>query len=151
MIKKPSFFSRLKNALTRQKDTAVEISDKVIDSFEEQLKQNPNNFRLRLKLADTYLARGEREKALDEYCKSARLYLEHDFTPLAVATYKKILNEEPLHLEANLELGRIYRQKKFFADATSYFRKAFDYYHENSLNDKALQTLEIIIEIAPDK
>ena len=151
MIKKPSFFSRLKNALTRQKDTAIEISDEVIVTFEEQLKQNPNNFRLRLKLADAYLAHGEREKALDEYCKSARLYLEHDFTPLAVATYKKILSEEPLHLEANLELGRIYRQKKFFADATSYFRKAFDYYHENALNDKALQTLETIIEIAPDK
>ena len=151
MIKKPSFFSRLKKALTRQKDTAVEISDEIIDSFEEQLKQTPNNFRLRLKLADAYLACGEREKALDEYCKSANLYLEHDFTPLAVATYKKILNEDPLHLEANLELGRIYRQKKFFADATSYFRKAFDYYHENALNDKALQTLETIIEIAPDK
>ena len=80
MIKKPSFFSRLKKALTRQKDTAVEISDEIIDSFEEQLKQTPNNFRLRLKLADAYLARGEREKALDEYCKSANLYLEHDFT-----------------------------------------------------------------------
>ncbi len=151
MTKKPSFFSRLKKVLTRHKDTAIEVSDEVINSFEEQLKQSPNNFRLRLKLADTYMARGEREKALDEYCKSARLYLEHDFTPLAVATYKKILNEEPQHLEANLELGRIYRQKKFFADATSYFRMAFDYYHENALNDKALQTLETIIEIAPDK
>ena len=151
MTKKPGFFSRLKKTFTRQKDTAVEGSDEVISSLEEQLRQTPNNFRLRLKLADTFLARGEREKALDEYCKSARLYLEHDFTPLAVATYKKILNEEPQHLEANLELGRIYRQKKFYADATSCFRKVFDYYQENNLNDKALQTLETIIEIAPDK
>ena len=151
MTKKPGFFSRLKNAFTRQKDTAVEISDEVISSFEEQLKQTPNNFRLRLKLADTYLAHGEREKGLEEYCKGARLYLEQGFTPLAVATYKKILNEDPLHLEANLELGRIYRQNNFFADAISYFRKVFDYYQENDLNNKALQTLETIIEIAPDK
>ena len=151
LTKKPGFFSRLKNAFTRQKDTAVEISDEVISAFEEQLKQTPNNFRLRLKLADTYLAHGEREKGLKEYCKSARLYLEQGFTPLAIAAYKKILNEDPLHLEANLELGRIYRQNNFFADATSYFRKVFDYYQENDLNNQALQTLETIIEIAPDK
>lgn len=151
MAKKPGFFSRLKNALTRQKDTATEISDKAIGALEEQLEKNPNNFRLRLKLADSYLTHGEREKALEEYCKSARLYLEHDFTPLAIATYKKILNEEPSHLEANLELGRIYRQNKFYADATSYFRKAFEVYQEKELKSQALQTLEIIIEIAPDK
>ncbi len=151
MTKKPGFLSRLKNAFTRHKDTAVEISDEDISSLEEQLKQTPNNFRLRLRLADSYLTRGERERALEEYCKSARLYLKHDFTPLAVATYKKIINEEPQHLEANLELGRIYRQNKFYADATTYFRTAFDAYRENGLNDDALQTLETIIEIAPDK
>ena len=151
MTKKPSFFSRFKSTFTRQKDTALEISDKAIGVLEEQLSQTPNNFRLRLKLADTYLAHGEREKALEEYCRSARLYLEHDFIPLAIATYKKTLNEEPLHLEANLELGRIYRQKKFYADATAYFRKAFDYYRESGQDNKALQTLETIIEIAPDK
>jgi len=116
-----------------------------------QLKQNPNNFRLRLKLADSYLTRGERENALEEYCKSARLYIENDFTPLAIATYKKILNEDPNHLEANLELGRIYQQKKFYADATTYLHKAFDVYHTNELNDKALKVLETILEIAPDK
>ena len=151
MTKKPGFFSRFKKVFIRQRDTAVEVSDEIVTSLEEQLRQTPNNFRLRLKLADTYLARNEREKALEEYCKSARLYLEHDFTPLAIATYKKILNEEPQHLEANLELGRIYQQNKFYADATSYFSKAFDYYQENGLSDKALQALETIIEIAPDK
>ncbi len=151
MSKKPSFFSRLKKTFTRQKDTAIEVSDEAIGALEKQLSQNPSNFRLRLKLADTYLLQGNRKKALEEYCKSARLYLEHDFTPLAIATYKKILNQEPLHLEANLELGRIYRQNKFYADATAYYRKAFEYYQEDGQNGKALQTLETIIEIAPDK
>ncbi len=151
MANKPGFLSRLKSAFTRQKDTAVDVSDEVIESLKERLQQNPNNFRLRLKLADSYLARGEREEALDEYCTSARLYTKQDFTPLAIATYKKILNEEPEHLEANLELGHIYQNKKFFADATTYLRRAFDNYHANGLKDKALQLLETIIEIAPDK
>ena len=151
MAKKLGFFSRLKNAFTRQKDSAVDISDEVIEAIEAQLKQNPNNFRLRLKLADTYLTRGERENALEEYCKSARLYIENDFTPLAIATYKKILNEDPDHLEANLELGRIYQQKKFYADATTYLHKAFNFYNANDLNEKALKVLETILEIAPDK
>lgn len=151
MITKPGFLSKVKGVFARRKDTATDVSDGVISSLEDQLKQTPNNFRLRLKLADTCMARGEREKALEEYSKVARLYLEHDFTPLAVATFKKILTEEPQHLEANLELGRIYRQKKFYADATSYFHKVFDYYRENALDDKALQILETIIEIVPDK
>lgn len=151
MSKKTSFFSRLKKTFTRQKDTAIEVSAEAISALEKQVSQNPNIFRLRLKLADTYLVYGDREKALAEYCKSAQLYLEHDFTPLAIATYKKILTQEPLHLEANLELGRIYRQNKFYADATSYYRKVLEHYQEEGQNGKALQTLETIIEIAPDK
>ncbi len=151
MAKKLGFFSRLKSAFTRQKDSAVDISDEVIEAIKAQLKQNPHNFRMRLKLADSYLTRGEREEALEEYCKSARLYIENDFTPLAIATYKKILNEDPDHLEANLELGRIYQQKKFYADATTYLHKAFNFYHANKLTEKALKVLETILEIAPDK
>ncbi|MCK5915496.1 MAG: hypothetical protein KAG92_05105 [Deltaproteobacteria bacterium] len=151
MIKKPGFFSKLKSAFKRRKDTSTGVSDEVIESFKKQLEKTPQNFRLRLKLADSYLVHGERDEALAAYCETARLYLENDFTPLAIATYKKILNEEPEHLEANLELGHIYLQKKFFADATSYLRNAFDYCHENGLNDKSLQILETIIEIVPDK
>ena len=151
MAKKLGFFSKLKRAFTRQKDSVADISDEVIEAIKVQLKQNPHNFRLRLKLADSYLTRGERENALAEYCNSARLYIENDFTPLAIATYKKILNEDPDHLEANLELGRIYQQKKFYADATTYLHKAFNFYHANDLNEKALKVLETILEIAPEK
>ncbi|HIE08063.1 MAG TPA: tetratricopeptide repeat protein [Desulfarculaceae bacterium] len=151
MAKKLGFLSRLKGVFKRQKVQAVDISDGAIESLEEQLKKTPNNFRLRLKIADIYLTRGDREQAITEYCNSARLYAENDFIPLAIATYKKILNEDPENLDANLELGRIYQQKKFYADATSYLKKSFDYYHTNGQQDKALQLLEIIIEIAPEK
>jgi tetratricopeptide (TPR) repeat protein len=151
LTKKPGFLSRLKGVFKRQKAQAVDTSDKVIESLEEQLKKTPNNFRLRLKIADIYLTRGDREQAITEYCNSARLYAENDFIPLAIATYKKILNEDPENPDANLELGHIYQQKKFYADATSYLKKSFDFYHANGLQDKALQLLETIIEIAPEK
>ncbi len=151
MAKKPGFLSRLKGVFKRQKVQAVDTSDKVIESLEEQLKKTPNNFRLRLKIADIYLTRGDREQAIAEYCNSARLYAENDFIPLAIATYKKILNEDPENHEANLELGRIYQQKRFYADATLYLKNSFDYYHANGMQDKALQLLETIIEIAPEK
>ncbi len=135
----------------REKVKAVDTSDQVIESLEEQLKKTPNNFRLRLKIADIYLTRGDRDQAIEEYCKSARLYAENDFIPLAIATYKKILNEDPENPEANLELGRIYQQKRFYADATLYLKNSFDYYHASGMQDKALQLLETIIEIAPEK
>ncbi|MBN2706746.1 MAG: tetratricopeptide repeat protein [Deltaproteobacteria bacterium] len=151
MITKTGFFSKLKGAFRRDKTPAADISDQVIIGLEEQLKENPNNFRLRLKLADTCLSRGEREKALDEYCKSARLYLKNDFIPLAIATYKKILSEDPKHLEANLELGRIYKQKKLNADAVTYYLQAFNVYRENDRPNEALEILETILETAPDK
>jgi tetratricopeptide (TPR) repeat protein len=151
LAKKPGFISKLKSAFSRQKDTAVEISDEVIESLEKQLKQSPNNFRLRLKLADSCLSFGKREKALAEYCKTARFYTEQDFIPLAIATYKKILNVDPKHLEANIELGQIYLQEQFLADATTYLHRAFNYCHTNHLDEKAIQLLETIIEIAPEK
>ncbi len=151
MTKKSGFLSRLKKAFTRSRKKAVDVSDQLIGDLEEQIRSNPGNFRLRLKLADLYQVRGEHEKALEEYLKSARLYQENDFIPLAIATYKKILNEESDHLEANLELARIYRQKKFFADAVIHYLKVFEYFQENGQTSKALEILETIISIAPEK
>ncbi|NPA25608.1 MAG: hypothetical protein GXO34_07270, partial [Deltaproteobacteria bacterium] len=151
MTKKSGFLSRLKKAFTRSRKKTVDVSDQLIEDLEEQIRSNPGNFRLRLKLADLYQVRGEQEKALEEYLKSARLYQENDFIPLAIATYKKILNEESGHQEANLELARIYRQKKFFADAVIHYLKVFEYFQESGQTSKALEVLETIISIAPEK
>ncbi len=152
MSKKPGLLSKFKRVFTRRAArNEPDVSDQAITGLEEQIKANPGNFRLRLKLADLYQLRGDREKAQEAYLTNARLYHKNDFIPLAIATYKKILNEDPNHLDANLEIANIYCNKKFYADATTYLRRAFDYYLENQSNDQALETLETIISIAPDK
>jgi len=150
--KKIGLLSKFKRVFTRRPaKKEPEFSDQAVSELEELIKANPGNFRLRLKLADIYQLRGEKEKAQEAYLTNARLYLENDFIPLAIATYKKILNDDPNHLDANLEISQIYRKKKFFADATAHLRRVFDYYLENQLTGQALETLETLISIAPDK
>lgn len=152
MNKKIGLLSKFKKVFTRRPPKKEpEFSDQAVSELEELIKANPGNFRLRLKLADIYHLRGEKEKAQEAYLTNARLYLENDFIPLAIATYKKILNEDPDHLDANLEIAQIYRQKKFFADATNHLRRAFDHYIASQMTGQALETLETIIAIAPDK
>ena len=152
MSNKIGLLSKFKRVFSRRSaQKEPDYSDRTVSALEEQVKANPGNFRLRMKLADTYHLRGEREKAQETYLATARLYHEKDFIPLAIATYKKILNEDPNHLEANLEIAQIYRKKKFYADAVTYLRPAFDYYLENQLTGQALETLETIIAIAPEK
>lgn len=148
---KLGFFSKLKKALGGKKSPAAGDPLAEIGKLEELINENPNNFRNRLKLADLYLAQGEKQTALETFFSCARLYQEHDFIPLAIATYKKILAEEPGYLEANLELARIYQQKKLNADAADFYLKAFNHLRERERLDEALQVLETLIGIAPDK
>jgi tetratricopeptide (TPR) repeat protein len=150
--KSTSLFSRIKQAFSRsQKKQTTQVSEQAVSDLEELVRSNPGNYRLRLKLADQYNLLGKHDQAISEYLTSARLYAENDFIPLAIATYKKILNEEPDHLEANLELANIYKQKNFFADATIHFHRIFEIYRQENLTTQALETLETLIAIAPDK
>ena len=119
--------------------------------YRQQLADNAKNFRIRIKLAELLLANGEKDEAIAEYSTAAGLYLDHGFSPMAIAVYKKIIKENPEHLDANLQLARIYHRENLLADAITYYQQVFELYQKDDNSTAALGILEKILEIAPDK
>ena len=144
------FFKKVKGLFSAKKKTES-ATDSTIDLYRQRLVENPKNFRIRIKLAELLLATGKKEEAVAEYCTAARLYQDHGFSPMAIAVYKKIIKIDPEHLDANLQLARIYQRENLFADAITYYQQVFELYQQSNQPNEALQVLEKILEIAPDK
>ncbi len=144
------FFKKFKDLFSAKKKTDSEVTS-TIDIYRQQLAENSNNFRIRIKLAERLLTTGEKEEAIAEYCTAARLYLDRGFSPMAIAVYKKIIKIDPEHLDANLQLAKIYQQEDLFAEAITYYQQVFELYQQDNKPNEALGILEKILEIAPDK
>jgi tetratricopeptide (TPR) repeat protein len=144
------FLQKIKG-LFSSKEKADSAVSSTVNHYRQQLAENSKNFRIRIKLAELLLSTGEKEEALAEYVTAARLYLDHGFSPMAIAVYKKILKVDPEHMDANLQLARIYQRENLFADAITYYQQVFEFYQKNDQPNEALGILEKILEIAPDK
>ncbi len=153
MASSPGFFKRfkrLKDLFSTEKKTDSTTTS-TIDIYRHQLAENSKNFRIRIKLAELLLTTGEKKEAIAEYGTAARLYLDHGFSPMAIAVYKKIIKVDPGHVDANLQLARIYQRENLFADAIIYYQQVFEFYQQDDQPNEALAILEKILEIAPDK
>jgi len=146
----PGFFKKFKDLFSAKKKTDSEVAS-TIDIYRQQLAENSNNFRIRIKLAERLLTTGEKEEAIAEYCTAAKLYLDRGFSPMAIAVYKKIIKVDPEHLDANLQLAKIYQREDLFAEAITYYQQVFELYQQDKQPNEALEILEKILEIAPDK
>jgi tetratricopeptide (TPR) repeat protein len=146
----PRFFKKFKALFSANKKTDSAV-DSTINVYRHQLAENSKNFRIRIKLSELLLTTGEKEEAIAEYCTAARLYLDHGFSPMAIAVYKKIIKVDPGHVDANLQLARIYQRENLFADAITYYQQVFELYQQDDQPNEALGILEKILEIAPDK
>ncbi|NIA19388.1 MAG: tetratricopeptide repeat protein [Xanthomonadaceae bacterium] len=150
MVSSPGLFKRFKDLFSTKKKTDSTATS-TIDIYRQQLAENSKNFRIRIKLAELLLTTGEKNEAIAEYATAAKLYLDHGFSPMAIAVYKKIIKVDPKHVDANLQLARIYQRENLFADAITYYQQVFELYQQDDLPNKALGILEKILEIAPDK
>ncbi|HDJ28476.1 MAG TPA: tetratricopeptide repeat protein [Proteobacteria bacterium] len=150
MASSPGFFKRFKDLFSTKKKTDSTTTS-TIDIYRHQLAENSKNFRIRIKLAELLLTIGEKEEAIAEYGTAARLYLDHGFSPMAIAVYKKIIKVDPGHVDGNLQLARIYQRENLFADAIIYYQRVFELYQQDDQPNEALGILEKILEIAPDK
>ncbi len=146
-----NILQKVKGFFARKKKSVDDHHAENLELYQRQLEENPKNYRIRLKLAETLLALGRSEEAVHEYNETANLYTQHGFSPMAVAVYKKILKIDPEHLDANLNLARIYKLENLNADAITYYQQVFAIHQEKGRQEEAVAILEKILEIAPDR
>jgi tetratricopeptide (TPR) repeat protein len=90
---------------------------KSIAELEQLLEANPNDSRVRLRLADLYSRAGLHAEALEQYKISAERLAAAGFQSRAIAIYKQIVRLDPHASYAVRRLAQLSRQQGLLADA----------------------------------
>lgn len=135
----------------------------VIDTLKQMASMDPENFSIRLKLAELYLKNGNRKEALEEYLIAAEELEKKGRTEDAVILYQKLLSADPAYTRALTNLGLIYLKAGKRNEAVSHFKTAIErdprdtrallllagVYADSEDFGKARQTYEKVLEFDP--
>ena len=80
-------------------------------------EQNPRDVRIRIKLGELYMKKGEQDRAIEQFNIAARSYTDLGFVPKAIALYKQILRINLTDWRACLRLADLYIQSGLLAEA----------------------------------
>lgn len=147
-------------------------------AIEGFLAEDPLNTTLRMKLAEIHLAQKHipaaistyqaliqlNPKFIDGYDKLGRLYMKLNIPHKAIPLFQRVLLLNPNAVEAHVRLGWLYNSQKKFDKAELHLTKALEkmpkltlayhglaeIYASQGHIEKAIQTYNTIIEIAPD-
>lgn len=143
MADKASILKNAQKFLSKgQVDKAIAEGEKLVKSFPDS---NAYNF-----LGDLYLKKGDKKKACETYHKTAKVFRDDGFSLKALATYKKILNIDPLDASALLALGELNEEKNIVSDAIKFYLAAADSFVKGKKKDDAAKVYEKIFGLAPE-
>jgi tetratricopeptide (TPR) repeat protein len=112
------------------------------------IERTPNDKRLHLKLADSYLKTGKNEEAIEEYLKVAELYVKEDFNFPAISLYKKVLSIDPKFTEAFDKMAKLYLKEGLVGSARKCYQGILRISPDSPRALKALERIES--ELVPD-
>lgn len=72
-------------------------------------------------LGDLYVKKGHAKKAVGEYHKAAKMYVNEGDFHRAIAVYKKVLNINPTDTASLISLGKLNAEKNLLSDAIKYY------------------------------
>lgn len=112
------------------------------------IQRTPNDKRLHLKLADSYLKMGKNEEAIGAYLKVADLYAKEGFIFPAISIYKKVLSIDPKFVEAFEKMANLYLKEGLVGSARKCYQGILKIRPNSPGALKALERIES--ELVPD-
>ena len=117
--------------------------------YRETAERNPQDLRLRVKIAHLCLEYGRKSEAVEEYLSVARAYQAKKVFPIAVAMYNHALDIEPGRVSIYTDLANLHLRNGFVGDGVVVLEKLAHHYHTQGMTFEATQVLEKIREIDP--
>jgi tetratricopeptide (TPR) repeat protein len=117
-------------------------SKKAVKELQKLVESSPTDSRLRLKLGDLYLKKGDHEEAFKEYLKVAELYQEEDLNVRAISIYKKILSINPNYIEALHRIAKLYLMEGLEGSAKNCYQTILKIKPDDSEAISALQKFD---------
>lgn len=142
MIDKAAVIKTAQKYLSKgQIDKAIAEWQKIASAYRDGNSYNT--------LGDLYLKKGDKNSAIEEYNRAAKVYINEGFSLKALALFKKILNLDPQNTFALMSLGNLNEEKKIYTDAIKYYLAAADAMSKKKKRDELLEIYERILNIAP--
>ena len=100
-------------------------------------------------IGDLYIKKGDKQGAIDEFHKAAKIYTDEGFALKALAIHKKVLNLNPRDAMALIALGELNEEKKIHTDAIKFYLAAADVLSKENKKDSLLNVYDKILNLAP--
>lgn len=124
--------------------------DKALKEFQKILADDPNNMRVKLKVAELLAKKKETEKAITTYREVGNEYETNNFHLKAIAVYKTILLLNPTLIDINEKLGHLYHKVGLDKEAVHQLLIVASHYDSQGLNQEALEIHKTLATLAPD-
>jgi len=128
----------------------VDRNDRAVDVFIEILELEPSLTTVREKLARLYLKKGALEEAKLEFKKVVESFLERKQFKDALVILDEIKGEIIFDLELREKLAKVLKMVGEKDRAIEEYESLVQIYESNGLYEKAIKTLEKILNINPD-
>jgi len=123
--------------------------DRALKEYEQLLRLDPKDAKLRLEIGDAYRRWGQVEEAIAAYTKVADQYMKEGFDARAVAVFKQIQNLAPDRFDSFEPLAELYQRMGLTAEAISALQTAADGFHRQGKKREALGLLRKMATLDP--
>lgn len=113
----------------------------------EFLDLNENDFEALNLLGDIYYKNNDKNNSLDIFRKLITKLESDRYTDKAIAVIRKIIRMFPDQYDLYRKLSKLFEKKGFTAEQLKILYELSNIYHENGLDDKAIDILKEIVEI----
>jgi tetratricopeptide (TPR) repeat protein len=124
--------------------------DRQFQQLLDRIERSPDDPRLHQRLAEFYLERGQKGKAVEEFSKAAECHCEAGFYLRAIALYRRILRLQGESTKVLIKLGELYAINGLLGDALVHFKKVITRYRRDRKVRAIPSVLRRMVEVNPD-
>ena len=121
--------------------------EKTLEDYLRIAKNEPDNTAVHMKIADLYLKKGEKEKAIKEYIYAAEAYSKEELYQLTMSIYKTVLSIDPTLVNVYLTLAELYQRQGFVGDAAATYEKLAQHYIKEKKVNEAQNIIEKMVSL----
>jgi tetratricopeptide (TPR) repeat protein len=123
--------------------------ERALKEYEQLLKLDPRDAKLRLEVGDAHRRWGQVDEAMAAYRRVAEQYTAEGFDARAVAVYKQIQSLDPTGLGAFEPLAELYQRMGLASEAISALQAAADAHAREGNKRHALDLLRRMVALDP--
>lgn len=132
-----------------KKLTAEGRFDRAIAEYQRLLQLDPEDLRIKIKIAELYVKRKQIQDAIKIYMEVARGYAGGGFYLKAVTVYKNILRLNPSLIDVNISLSELYEKMGLVQDALYQYQIVVSAYEQKNDANGVLSIREKMSELDP--